>query len=113
MTSSPPPPAPPPPTQPDLFELALTDYRTRFLARFPAIWQAILAEIAQSAPVTRLWNVYNEGYLLRGPGSAAPLLAIDLVIPKQLDPQVRQAALDGLPSLAGLLVTHQIGRAHV
>src|SRR3954471_11442199 len=85
----------------------LERYRTRLAGDFGAIWQRLLAEASRPAPVVRLWNVYNEGYLLRGAGPAAPLLAIDLIVPKQVSDDARQAMLDSLPRLAGLLITHR------
>ena len=84
-------------------------YAAALPVHFTSIWRRLLEEAARPAPVVRLWNVYNEGYLLRGAGSDAPLLAIDLAFPKNVFGEQRDSLLSSLPALSALLVTHRHG----
>jgi L-ascorbate metabolism protein UlaG (beta-lactamase superfamily) len=101
------PPAAPSPLAAELAH-GIEQYRQRLGSDFAAIWQRVLAQTARPAPVARLWNVYNEGYLLRGAGERAPLLAIDLVRGQERAGH-KLELLGALPPLAGLLVTHRHG----
>ena len=91
------------------FAAGLEVYRERLAAAFPDLWQRVVAQAASPAPVTRLWSVYNEGYLLRGPGEGAPLLGIDLVPPRQAGDAAARAMLEALPRIPLLLITHRHG----
>jgi L-ascorbate metabolism protein UlaG (beta-lactamase superfamily) len=93
----------------ELFSAGLAAYQRQLREAFPTIWQRLRAETARSAPVTRLWSVYNEGYLLRAPGESAPLLALDLVAPKTMPERAVRPMLDDLPDVSLLLVSHRHG----
>lgn len=94
------------------FATGLAAFQHALDRAFPSIWDRILAEAQRPSPVSRLWSVYNEGYLLRGPGDASMVVAIDLVQPKRISDASRRHLLDHLPPaslLPLLLVTHRHG----
>jgi L-ascorbate metabolism protein UlaG (beta-lactamase superfamily) len=94
----------------ELLSLSLAAYQRQLTEAFPELWARVLAEAHTPAPVARLWSVYNEGYLLRGPSERAPLVAIDLIAPKGLPERAVTPMLETLPTSAELplmLVTHR------
>ncbi|HEV2121167.1 MAG TPA: MBL fold metallo-hydrolase [Chloroflexota bacterium] len=93
----------------ELLSTGLAAYQRTLREVFPQIWERLLAEMARPAPVARLSSVYNEGYLLRDGGEAAPLLALDLVTPKSVPERTYQSMLDTLPEVALLLISHRHG----
>ncbi len=100
-----------PPAQPLAagFAEGLERYRAALQEAFPALWERVLREVTQPAPVARVWSIYNEGYLLRAGRPDAPVIAFDLVASRRLGAAGQERLLERLPPVALLLVTHRHG----